>query len=172
MHKFTTWIKDFTHLLSAGTIMYLKHTPPDHYLGHIVDGKVPIIILPGLFNQWMFLKPIADIISVLGHPVYVVPKLGSNVMNVPASAKIVREIIEENNLKNVIILAHSKGGIISKYILVNDDPYKKIKGVISIATPFHGSPGAKFIPHRSIKELSPKSKIILDLKNHPEVNSK
>ncbi|OGI63440.1 hypothetical protein A2818_00750 [Candidatus Nomurabacteria bacterium RIFCSPHIGHO2_01_FULL_40_12] len=172
MHKFTTWIKDFTHLLSAGTIMYLKHTPPKHYLGHIVDGKVPVIILPGLFARWGFLKPIGDHISLLGHPVYIVPGLGNNITDIPASAKKVRHIIEENNLKNVIILAHSKGGLIGKYLLLHEDSKHKVKGMIAIATPWHGSSMGKFIPFSSVQEVTNESKIIKYLREHSEVNGK
>ena len=121
---------------------------------------------------WAFSKQIADYISLLGHPVYIIPKLGNNYKDIPTSAKKVREVIEENNLKNIIIVAHSKGGLISKYLLLHDDPDNRVKGVISIATPFHGSSIAKFMPYSFIRELSPDSKIIHDLENHPEVNKK
>ena len=121
---------------------------------------------------WAFSKQIADHISLVGHPVYIIPKLGNNNRDIPNSSKMVREVIEENNLKNIIIVAHSKGGLISKYLLLHDDPDNQVKGVISIATPFHGSSIAKFMPYSFIRELSPDSKIIHDLENHPEVNKK
>lgn len=172
MKKLTTWIKDYAHLFSQGTIMYFKHTPPTHYLGHIVDGKVPVIIIPGIFGRWAFLKPIADHISLLGHPVYIVPKLGNNVGDIPSSAKKVQEVLEENNLKNIVIVAHSKGGLISKYLMLNNDPERRIKGLIAVATPFYGSSMGSFIPHRSIKELGPNSEIIQFLEQHSDINKK
>lgn len=172
MNKLTAWIKDYAHLFSVGSFAYLKHTPPKHYLGYIVDGKVPIVILPGVLMPWAFLKRIADHISQLGHPVYIVPKLGNNAGNIPTSAKKVREVIEENNLKNVIIVAHSKSGLISKYLLMHEDSDKRVKGVIAIATPFHGSSIAKLIPHSSVWELTPDSKIIRYLEDHSEMNNK
>jgi len=172
MKKLTAWIKDYAYLFSGVAIAYLKRTPPKHYLRYIIDGKVPVVILPGVFMRWAFLKPIADHISLLGHPLYVIPQLGNNSGNIPSSAKKVREVIEENDLKNIIILAHSKGGLISKYLLLHEDPDKRIKGVIAIATPFHGSKIAKFMPHSSIKELIPESKIIRDLESRSEVNNK
>ena len=114
----------------------------------------------------------ADHISLLGHPVYIVPKLGNNIADIPASAKKVREVIEENNLKNIVIVAHSKGGLIGKYLLLHEDPDKRTKGLIAIATPFHGSSMSKFIPLSSVQEVTHESKIIKYLREHSEVNGK
>ena len=172
MNNLKNLIKDYAHMFSAGAIMYFRHTPPKHYLSYVKNGKVPVIILPGLGGRWGFYKPTADHISLLGHPVYIIPKLGNNYKDIPTSAKKVREVIEENNLKNIVIVAHSKGGLISKYLLIHEDPEKRVKGVIAIATPFHGSSMARFIPHSSFRELTPESKIILDLKKHTEINKK
>src|SRR5438270_8373418 len=108
MNKLSAWIKDYAHLVRLGSLMYFRRTPPRHYLGHVIDGKIPIIILPGIFGRWAFLKPLADHISLLGHPVYIVPKLGNNIGDIPSSAKKALEVIIENRLKNVIIVAHSK----------------------------------------------------------------
>ena len=172
MKKLTSWIKDYAYLFSVGTFSYFRRTPPKHYLGYVKDGKVPVIILPGVLMSWAFLKGVADHISLLGHPVYIIPKLGNNSRDIPTSAKEVREVIEENNLKNIIIVAHSRGGLISKYLLLRENPDKRVNGVIAIATPWHGSSMAKFFPHSAVRELSPESKIIHDIENHSEVNNK
>ncbi len=165
-------IKDYAHLLFHGTIMYFKRTPPKHYLGYVVHGKAPVVILPGVFMRWAFYKSLTDHISLLGHPVYIVPKLAGNIENIPSSAKKVREVIEENDLKNVVIVAHSKGGLIGKYLLLHENQEQRIQGIIAIATPFHGSSITRFLPHSSIRELSRDSKIINYLRNHSEVNGK
>src|SRR3989338_1872301 len=143
MKKITAWIKDYAYLFSTGAFAYFKHTPPPHCLGYTKEGKVPIVILSGVLMPWAFSKQIADHISLLGHPVYIIPKLGNNNRDIPRSAKAVREVIEENNLKNIIIVAHSKGGLISKYLLLHEDPERRVTGLIAIATPFHGSSAGK-----------------------------
>jgi pimeloyl-ACP methyl ester carboxylesterase len=171
MNKLAVWIKDYAHLFRYGAVMYFWRTPPKHYLGHVVKGKVPVIILPGIFGRWAFLKPLADHISLLGHPVYIVPKLGNNISDIPSSAKKVREVMVENNIERAVIVAHSKGGLISKYLLVHENADSRAKGLIAIATPFHGSSMGKFIPHYSIQELSNDSEIIKYLESHTEVNS-
>ena len=78
MKKIIGWVKDYAYLFSAGAFTFFKHTPPEHYLKYTKDGKVPIIILPGLSMRWAFYKSMADHISLLGHPVYIIPKLGNN----------------------------------------------------------------------------------------------
>ena len=175
MNKRTAWVKDIAHMFGRGALMYLRRTPPRHYLGHVVDGKVPVVLLPGLFAKWAFCKKLADHISLLGHPVYIVPKLGSNIRDIPSSAKLVREVIEENNLKRVILVCHSKGGLISKYLLLHEDPEHRVKGVITTATPFNGSSlaGSKFLlPFAVTRELTTESKIIQYLNSHSGVNKK
>lgn len=171
LKKTAAWITDYAHMLKGAAVMYLKHTPPKHYLGYIKKGKVPVLILPGVFLKWAFLKPLADYLSLKGHPVYLVPKLGNNIGKIPSSALKVKEVIEENNLKNTIIIAHSKGGLIGKYLLAH---YKKlgIKGLIAIATPFSGSYIGRLVPHSAIKELTPESKIVRYLTEHKNVNRK
>ena len=152
--------------------MYLHSKSPKHYQGYIVKGKYPVILIPGLTERWAFLKSLGDKISMAGHPVYVIPKLKHNLLSIPKSAKIVEEIIDENKLRNVILVTHSKGGLIGKYLLMHLIDKGKIKGMIAIATPFAGSSLAKLISHHSFKELAEGSEIIDNLKSHQEVNSK
>ena len=40
MNKIKAWIRDYAHLFSYGTIMYFRHSPPKHYLGHVVENKI------------------------------------------------------------------------------------------------------------------------------------
>ena len=42
--KIGSWLTDYTFILrgAVATIIYQK--PPHHYLGHIVRGKVPVIL--------------------------------------------------------------------------------------------------------------------------------
>lgn len=166
------WIIDYFYLLRGYLSMLIHKNPPSHYLDFVVKGKVPIILIPGISNKWGFLKYLGDKISAKGHPVYIVPKLKFNSFDIPTSAKIVREIIDKNNLENAVIIGHSKGGLIGKYFLIHENKDNKIKGLIAIGTPFSGSGLAKRFPRISFKELTPESKIIQELNFHKEVDSK
>lgn len=151
--------------------MLVHKNPPGHFLNLTSKGKMPIILIPGISNKWGFLKKIGDNISAKGYPVHVAAKLKFNFFDIPTSAKIVRRIIDENSLEKAIIVGHSKGGLIGKYLLIRENKDKKIKGLIAIGTPFSGSMLAKIAPD-SHKELTPESEIIKILNSHKEVNSK
>ncbi|MBL4644709.1 MAG: alpha/beta hydrolase [Candidatus Pacebacteria bacterium] len=168
--KLRAWIEDYIHAANFYSKSFIYREPPEHYLGHISDTKVPIILVPGLNTKWQFLKLIADRISILGHPIYVVSSLGYNRKEIQESAKLVRALIDEKNLKNVIILSHSKGGLIGKEVLIRLNEDKKILKVIAIATPFLGSGITKFSLDKSVKELAPKSEIIQEHNKNFDVN--
>lgn len=166
------WIIDYFYLLLGNLLMLIYKNPPGHYLGFVIDKKTPIILIPGISNKWGFLKHLGDKISVKGHPVYIVGKLEFNLFDIKTSAKIVREIIDKNNLRKVIIVGHSKGGLIGKYLLIHQNKDERVKGLIAIATPFLGSKLANQIHGKAYKELAPESKIIEELNLHKEVNYK
>ncbi|GEM_PF-934338 len=170
--KLSDWITDYAHLIKGATLMFLYRKPPSHYLNYILEGKVPVIILPGIFGTWSFLKPLGDKISLEGHPVYIVPKLGINISDIPSSAKRVRELIDEENFKNVVIIAHSKGGLIAKYMLAYDNKDNCIKGLVSIATPFSGSAMAELLPFSPLRELTHNSDVVKRLIGQVSVNKR
>ncbi len=172
MRNTVHWIIDYYYLLLGKLFMYIYKNPPKQYLNYVVKGKNPIILIPGNSNKWGFLKKLADSISCLGHPVYIPDKLGLNLFDIPISAKIVREIIDENKLEKVILIGHSKGGIVGKYILMHENKDDRVNRLIAIAAPFSGTNIVNNLPYTSFKELSPKSKIIKELDSNEKVNSK
>lgn len=172
LQKLGSWIVDSAHLLNNMTVMYVRRTPPKHYLNYTKEGKVPVIVLPGIFGRWAFLKPMADYISLLGHPVYIVPKLGNNIIDIPTSAKLVQEVIVENNLTHAVVVAHSKGGLIAKYMLAHDNSDERTDGLVAIATPFSGSELSNQLHYYPAHEMATDSQIILYLQTHTQVNHK
>jgi len=169
MRRIGYWITDYLYLLRGQSNLFIYRRPPDHYLGHIVENKGPVLFIPGLLERWSFFAKIADKLSLLGHPVYVIPNLGQNLKDIPYSAKVISELIEQNKLQQVTVIAHSKGGLIGKYLLAN---YNKVKKLIAIATPFAGAKPAKYVPLYHFQELTPRSKVINDLISNKEVNKK
>ena len=190
--KAHAWLKDIFHILKSNINIYSE--PPEHYLGFTVEGKVPVVLLPGIGGTWSYLKNLGDKISHQGHPVYVVPELGKNLLSIPKSARIlhslllqlipkkitpelihkhaqiVSQFIEHHGLKAAVIVAHSKGGLIGKYLLAHFNQDHKVLGVIAVASPFSGSAIAKVIPHKAYHELHSGSGVVADLVKHSEVN--
>ena len=195
--KVSAWLSDYTYMFRGAGAGLIYHRPPKHYLDYTIDGKVPVILIPGILGKWSFMKSLGDKISKHGHPVYIVPELGYNVFSIPSSARIIRtsikhifpkqghivpklgkgsvaiqKVIDDNKLKGVVFVAHSKGGLIGKYFLSHYDSEHKVLGMVAIATPFSGSAMAKLLPFDPIKELDNDSKLIHDLEKHQEINSK
>ncbi len=152
-------------------LAFAHPNPPKHYLED-KERKTSVIILPGLGQRWALIKPLGDYISLRGHPIYVVPSLRYNLKDIPTSAEIVRGVIDKSNLKHLIIIGHSKGGLIGKYLLANLNKDNRIKGLIAIATPFSGSEITRFVPIKIFKELHPTSNIIQELNSNSSVNSR
>lgn len=168
--KITNWIRDYFYLAKGYSFMF--HKPPEHYLGFVSEDKPPVILIPGVYSKWQFLKAIADQISLRGHPVYAVEHLGYNTKSIDHSAKLIRELIDEKDLHNVIIVAHSKGGLIAEYLLTYENQDERVAKIIAIATPFLGSHAVRFLPNRAFKELHPESEMIKKLNSESDINHK
>ena len=173
--KVMSWIVDYGYMVRGALTGLVYFHPPQHYLGHRTEGKFPVVIIPGIFGRWSFMKPIGDSISLLGHPVYIVPKLGYNLFSIPLSAEIVEKVIStishKEGEKGIILVAHSKGGLIGKYFLAHHNQNKKVIGMVSIATPYSGSSMAKLFPSITpFKELDIESNVLRDLERHSIVN--
>lgn len=170
--KIKIWGHDYLYMIHGAfsSIVYMR--PPAHYQGYVVDNKVPVIIIPGIFEKWSFMKKIADNVSHLGHPVYIVPNLGYNLYTIPNSSLMVANVIEKENLSNVVLVAHSKGGLIGKHLLIHHNKENKILGMVSIATPYSGSSMAKLVPLDPVQELLKDAEVIQDLRAHTTVNHK
>lgn len=168
--KTINWVHDYFHLAKGYSFMLYKQ--PKHYLDHIVENKSPVILIPGIYEKWQFLKAVADPISLEGHPIYVVEHLGYNTRTIDDSARLIRKLIDEKNLHKVIIIAHSKGGLIAEYLLTYNNQDGRVVKVIAIATPFLGSHAVKFLPSGVFKELHPESEMIKKLNSENDVNHK
>lgn len=195
-HKAAAWGKEFFELFRGTAVNAWHTTPPEHYLGYMLDGRVPVVLIPGIMNRWGYMKSLGDKISLLGHPVHLVPELGNNISSIPESAKMldrvvsvlvphhqklhhikkgaeaVRRFIEQKDIKGVVLVAHSKGGLIGKYLLMHYNHDHRVLGLVAMAAPFSGSAIAKLFPHHAFKELHHDSDILQDLKRAGHVNER
>ncbi len=129
-----------------------------------VRGR-PVVLVPGVYEAWHFLRPLARRLHEHGLRVHAVPSLGRNRRPVPESADLLRASIAALGLHDVVLLAHSKGGLIGKRAmiddLVSDDP--RIASMITVNTPFVGSRYARWVPLRAVRALVPHDEAILAL---------
>ena len=95
-----------------------RPAPPHWNTGD--EGLPEIVLLPGVYEHWTFLKPLGDALSRAGHRVSVVHGLGINRRGVvETSERLARSLAETPPpAAGRVIVAHSKGGLIAKHLMV------------------------------------------------------
>ena len=134
--------------------------------------KAPVLLLPGVYETWQFLKPLAARLYAEGHPVHVLADLKRNVMPIPDAAALAARYLVDHDLRGVILVAHSKGGLIGKHLMLRDDPDSRVDRLIAIATPFSGSSRARYFLNRELRDFIPTGEVLAMLAANADVNSR
>lgn len=134
--------------------------------------KAPVVLLPGVLERWHFLSSIGERMHRAGHAVHVVRSLGINRTGSPRQADRVAEFLAAEGLDGVVIVAHSKGGLIGKLAMLDPRCRDRIRGMVAVATPFNGSPYARFFVDPSIREFSPRHPVITRLSAQRAANAR
>lgn len=134
-------------------------------------GAAHIVVLPGVYETWRFLQPLIAALHARGHPVHVVDALRRNRRPVTEMAEVVAEFLEAEDLTDVILVAHSKGGLAGK-LTMTGPAGGRVRSMLAIATPFGGSRWARLLPVRTLRAFSPDDPSILDLARQLEVNAR
>ncbi len=139
---------------------------------YLAGSGQPVVLLPGIHETWQFMRPVAESMHERGHPVHVVTGLGRNRGTVVDAARIAAGYLTSHDLTNVIIVAHSKGGLIGKYLMMAADVQGRIERMIAIACPFAGSSLARYTGLPSLRAFSPTDPTIQLLGEEQFVNAR
>lgn len=131
----------------------------------------PVVIVPGVYERWQFLRPIANRLAAAGHPVHVVPELGVNARAIPRTAERVLAFLARNDLRGVALVAHSKGGLVGKAAML-DDVDGRIDRLVAVATPFSGSRRADLMVVPALRAFRPGHPVIRRLAAERAVNAR
>lgn len=160
------WAADYRWVTWAMGRGYLRSTvPPGYRDGHLS----PVLVLPGVLEDWTMMRPVTDRLSAAGHPVHVLHELGRNTVGVADGAALATAYLAVHDLRDVVLVAHSKGGLIGKQVLLDDDE-ARVRRLVTIATPFAGSELARLIPSQMVRSLGPTDALIVELQRRAEVN--
>lgn len=169
MRKALAWWLDYLFV----SWWQVRHVVDRRVPARYADGaRAPVVLLPGVYETWQFLRPVADRLSRDGHPVHIVVGLGYNRASVPDAAAIAMRYVVARDLRGVILVSHSKGGLIGKHLLAVDDTEGRVDRLVAINTPFAGSAYARYIPVRTIRAFSPKEKTLRMLAARAEANAR
>jgi pimeloyl-ACP methyl ester carboxylesterase len=169
LQKAVWWAQDYVYAAVCQIQgMVSRVQPGSFHQGH----RTPVLIIPGVYENWQFMMPLIRSIHDAGHPVHVVTVLQRNKLDVPVAARLVAQHLEEAGLRDAAIVAHSKGGLIGKYAMLNLDPEGRISRMITVCTPFSGSRYAKYMLLPSLRIFSPSNALTLQLAREEAINSR
>jgi pimeloyl-ACP methyl ester carboxylesterase len=157
-YRFVWWV----HLVTrSGRVVPKRYRDGD---------REPVLLLPGVYETWRFLRPVADRLNDLGHPVVVVPGLGHNRRPIAATAEVAQRILDAHDLRDVVVLAHSKGGLVGKTMMVSTDREGRIARMVAVNSPFSGTRWSTVLPNKALRVFSPRDADLLRLAEQLEAN--
>lgn len=163
-HGVAWWARAFSR---SGTPDAFREPGPDQ------AHHTPLVLLPGIWERWRYLVPLARALHGWGHPVHLIESLGSNGTPLPPAARLVSDYLAEHDLTGVVLVAHSKGGLIGKLVMLDPASAARVRGMVALSTPFRGSSLSWRVFARSPLGLfAPRGRAILDLAAQREVNSR
>lgn len=163
------WAQDYLYALGRQVRSAGSSTRPDEFLGG--TGR-PVVVIPGIYEDWRFMLPLVRRLHAAGHPVHVVTVLQRNRLAVPKAAALIAGIVRERDLTDVMIVAHSKGGLIGKFVMMSLDPERRIAGMVAVCSPFSGSRYASYMLLPSLRAFSPRNAVTLQLSREESVNER
>lgn len=165
------WIRDYAYALRWQGAGVLRRAEPGDYRRFSAPGPA-VVLLPGIYERWTFLLPVADVLRDHGFDVHAVADLGYNGGTIEEMAHRVDRYIRRASIRQCVLVAHSKGGLIGKYTMLHEDPDGRVARMIAIATPFAGSLYARFLPHPHLRLFSPRDRTLRALGDQLEVNAR
>ncbi|WP_424448091.1 esterase/lipase family protein [Microbacterium arborescens] len=148
----TWWVADYTYAVVWQVRAFFSRTDP----GDFASGAgTPIVVLPGIYETWRFMQPLITELHGRGHPVHVIAALGRNRWPVPRAARHVTEYLQVHDLDDVVIVAHSKGGLVGKQVMTDAVVGSRIRGMVAVASPFAGSLYGRLMLVPALRAFSP-----------------
>ncbi|WP_448002218.1 alpha/beta fold hydrolase [Agromyces bauzanensis] len=138
-------------------------------------GKPEVVLLPGVYEHWSFLRQLGDALNAAGHRVVVVHGLGANRRPIVETSARLERALDRVRVPDAgrVIVGHSKGGLIGKHLLLDGRAEALgIRGLVAVCTPFGGARRARLFRDPSIRALLPGDETIVMLGSAASVNSR
>ncbi|XAS63693.1 alpha/beta hydrolase [Micrococcaceae bacterium Sec5.8] len=163
------WLQDYIYAAGRQLLSAVSRTRPDDFLSG--TGR-PVVVIPGVYEDWRFMLPLVKRLHQAGHPVHVLGLLHRNRLAVPKAADLIAAYIRDRELSNAVIVAHSKGGLIGKFVMMQMDPEHRITRMVAVCSPFSGSRYASFMLLPSLRAFSPRNAVTMQLSREERVNER
>jgi pimeloyl-ACP methyl ester carboxylesterase len=163
------WLRDYAYALFWQCRALVGRSAAESYES---GTATPIVVLPGVYETWRFMQPLIEALHERGHPVHVIEVLRWNNKPIADAAEQVAAYLEQHALHDIVLVAHSKGGLIGKYAMTRGSSATRIRSMLAVAAPFSGSRYARFMLAPSLRIFSPRNALILALSREHTVNAR
>jgi dienelactone hydrolase len=173
LHNLRVWALDYVDAgLEQVRSALTWRVPPAFGVGD--PGKPTIVLIPGVYERWTFLRPIAERLNAAGYPISVVHGLGYNRRPIAqTSERLVHALSRVSaNPAGRLIVAHSKGGLVGKHMLVSSPEQLHLLGLVAVCTPFAGSRYARYVLGQTLRAFIPTHETIVSLGSNSSVNAR
>ena len=161
------WLGDYAYALRAERRNARSRPDPVPFE---TGSERPVLLVPGVYERWEYLLPVAHALNEHGHPCFIVPELQRNSIPIPQASRLAGAVLRDRDLSDVVIVAHSKGGLIGKHVLAFDDPDGRVAGVVAIASPFQVSTFSRLPLTKPLREFAPGQSSIATLAAEKMIN--
>ncbi|MDO7882239.1 esterase/lipase family protein [Salinibacterium soli] len=156
MTRYWLWSLDYWYVAwHQWRALFIRRVPDSFSNG----DSAPVLLIAGVWEPWYFLRGVGRRLNRAGHPVHVAREIGYNRASVADVAAIAGDYLDAHGLEHVVVVAHSKGGLVGKRLLA----HPRVERLIAIATPFSGSVYANYLPGRALREFRPSNDALLEL---------
>jgi len=132
----------------------------------------PVILLHGYMMNSGCMVYIYQKLKMAGfknvYPINLGPKIASIEVQAGKLSEIVAHILEKTSEKSASIIAHSQGGLISRYYIKFLDGSDKVDKLITLGTPHNGTKLSIFGIGRNSREMLPDSQLLRELNSKQE----
>jgi pimeloyl-ACP methyl ester carboxylesterase len=169
------WLaRDYAYaIVRQFAVLGARRPPANWRVGHA--DKPDVVLLPGVYEHWSFLRPLGDTLNAAGHRVIPVHGMRWNRRPIVETSESLERALRRVRVPAAgrVIVAHSKGGLIGKHLLLGDEADELgVRGVVAVCTPFSGARLAQLFTDPSIRALLPSDETIVMLGSAASVNSR
>ncbi|MBO5891665.1 MAG: alpha/beta fold hydrolase, partial [Oscillospiraceae bacterium] len=107
--------------------------------------RYPIVLVHGMmakdFRFWRAFRGIANFLKAQGVTVYITNQDGVGAVSTNAAQlkEEILNILKKENCEKVNLIAHSKGGVDSRYMISRLNMAEHVASLTTLSTPHHGS---------------------------------
>ncbi|NUP73463.1 MAG: alpha/beta hydrolase [Sinomonas sp.] len=145
------------------------HAPAQNHGEPAVQAD--IVLIPGIYEPAGFMDPLRRRLQARGHRVIVLPELGYNRRTIPQCAALAAARLRELGVRDAVVIAHSKRGLIGKLLMTAPDTADLVARMLAVGTPFEGTSYSRYAPTRPLRSFYPGHPVMGHLAKNLEVNS-